>query len=256
MNRILDIIGRSTIDLLHKIGRITILLVSAVLWSVRRPFRIKNLFKQLEFVGVKSSFIIILTGTFTGAVFALQISHAVSLVNLERMVGATVVISLARELGPVLTALLVTGRAGSAMAAEIGTMRVTEQIDALHTMAVNPIHYLVVSRVIASIIMVPCLTLLFNFMGTMGSYFVGVKLLLINAREFVDEIIYLVDLDDFYNGLFKAACFGLILSIISCYKGYYAEGGAEGVGRATTEAVVYSSVSILVSDYYLTAWLF
>jgi phospholipid/cholesterol/gamma-HCH transport system permease protein len=172
------------------------------------------------------------------------------------MVGTAVALSMTRELGPVLTALMVTARAGSAMAAELGTMRVTEQIDALYVMAANPVKHLIVPRVIAGVIMVPFLTVVSDFVGIVGGYVVGVELLEINSGSFVRNIIRHLDMDDIYNGLIKAAFFGLILSLIGCYKGFNTRGGAEGVGRATTEAVVLASVSILVSDYFLTAIMF
>jgi phospholipid/cholesterol/gamma-HCH transport system permease protein len=163
---------------------------------------------------------------------------------------------MTRELGPVLTSLMVTGRAGSAMAAELGTMRVTEQIDALTVMALNPIKYLVTPRVIAAFLVLPVLTVISNFVGIIGGYLVGVKLLGINEGAYIDKMIKFVELNDIYNGLVKAAVFGIIFSIISCYKGFYTKGGAEGVGRATTEAVVVSSVTILVTDYILTSFMF
>lgn len=172
------------------------------------------------------------------------------------MVGSTVALSMTRELGPVLTSLMVTARAGSAMAAELGSMRVTEQIDALSVMAANPIKHLIVPRVIASVLMVPLLTVIANFVGIAGSYFVGVELLNINQGDFINNIYKMLELNDIYNGLVKAAFFGLVLSVIGCYKGFNTTGGAEGVGRATTQAVVISSITILVSDYFLTAIMF
>ncbi len=170
--------------------------------------------------------------------------------------GATVALGMTRELGPVLTSLMVTARAGSAMAAEIGTMKVTEQVDALYVMAANPIQYLIVPRVIAGVIMVPFLTVISDFVGIVGGYFVGVGLLNINAGIFMKNITKMVELSDIFNGLVKAACFGLILSLVGCYKGFHTTGGAEGVGRATTEAVVLASITILISDYFLTALMF
>jgi phospholipid/cholesterol/gamma-HCH transport system permease protein len=161
-----------------------------------------------------------------------------------------------RELGPVLSGLMVTARAGSLMAAELGTMRVTEQIDALYTMAVNPIHYLIVPRVTASVLVLPMLVVLSDFIGILGGYLVGVKLLGINSTLYINKTIQYVQLDDMINGLIKSAVFGLVLSVVSCNFGFRARGGAAGVGRATTQAVVYSSVLILVFDYILTSLLF
>jgi len=251
-----DYLGRSILNVLEEMGRIAALFLSVSAWAVRPPLRLRLIFKQMEFVGVRSVFVVVLTGTFTGMVLALQSFHAFRMFSAESMVGATVALSMTRELGPVLTSLMVTARAGSAMAAELGTMRVTEQIDALYVMAANPVKYLIVPRMIATVIMLPFLTVISNFMGIAGGYFVGVHVLNINSGIFVKNITKMVELNDIYSGLFKAACFGLILSLIGCYKGFNTTGGAEGVGRATTEAVVLASVMILISDYFLTAIMF
>ena len=210
----------------------------------------------MDFIGVHSLLVVLITGAFTGMVLALQSSYGFRKFGAEGLVGAIVALSMTRELGPVLTSLMVTGRAGSAMAAELGTMRVTEQIDALTVMALNPIKYLVAPRVVASFLMLPFLTIISDFICIVGGYLVGVKLLGINEGSFMNKIERTLDLADIYNGLVKAAVFGLILSVISCYKGYNTQGGAEGVGRATTEAVVLSSVTILISDYVLSSLMF
>lgn len=224
-------------------------------WLFRKPFRSQVIFCQMEFIGVRSLPIIALTGTFTGMVFALQTGYAFRLFNAQAFVGSTVGLALSREIAPVFTALMVVARAGSAMAAEIGTMKVTEQVDALHMMAVHPMHYLVVPRVIASTFMLPLLTMMFNFIGVIGAYFVAVSLLNIDSNVFLHKLSYYVDVDDLMGGLFKAAVFGFFLGLISCYRGYRTEGGAEGVGRATTQAVVMASVTVLVVDYFLTSWI-
>ncbi len=253
---LLDQLGRSTLAISEEAGRIILFFLSILAWMLRPPFKAKNIFKQMEFVGVKSIFVVVLTGSFTGMVMALQSYHGFKLFSAESMVGTTVALGMTRELGPVLTALMVTARAGSAMAAELGTMRVTEQIDALYAMAANPIKHLIVPRVIAGVIMLPFLTVVSDFVGIVGSYVVGVGLLNINSGVFVRNIIKHVDTDDIFNGLVKAAFFGLIVALVGCYKGFNTRGGAEGVGKATTEAVVLSSISILVSDYFLTAIMF
>lgn len=226
-----------------------------VRWIFRKPYRFGNIIRQMEFIGVKSTPIIALTGMFVGAVFALQTGKAFAIFNAESLVGATIGLSLAREIGPVFTALMITARACSAMAAEIGTMRVTEQIDALETMAVDPIHYLAVPRVVAATLMTPLLTAIFNLIGIIGAWFVGVHLLEISEGSFLDKLYYYVEAEDFIGGLIKAAFFGFFISVISCYQGYVTKGGAEGVGRSTTKAVVVSSVTILVMDYFLTTWI-
>ena len=251
-----DRLGRAVLENVEEMGKILLLFVSVLAWMFRPPLKLRNIFKQMEFVGVKSIFVVVLTGTFTGMVMALQGYHGFRMFSAESLVGGTVALGMTRELGPVLTSLMVTARAGSAMAAELGTMRVTEQIDALYVMAVNPVKHLIVPRVIAGVLMVPLLTVVADFVGILGGYFVGVHILGINSGVFVKNITRLVELDDIYNGLVKAACFGLILSLIGCYKGFNTRGGAEGVGRATTEAVVLASITILISDYFLTAIMF
>ncbi|MBU4581580.1 MAG: ABC transporter permease [Proteobacteria bacterium] len=259
MNRFsgaLDRLGRAVLSGVEEMGKIILLFFSVVAWTFRPPFKLRNIFKQMEFVGVKSIFVVVLTGTFTGMVMALQGYHGFRMFSAESLVGSTVALGMTRELGPVLTSLMVTARAGSAMAAELGTMRVTEQIDALYVMAANPVKHLIVPRVIAGVLMVPLLTVVSVFMGILGGYFVGVHILGINSGIFIKNITRIVDLNDIYSGLVKAACFGLILSLIGCYKGFNTYGGAEGVGRATTEAVVLASISILISDYFLTAIMF
>ena len=256
MLKFFEKIGRSFLQAAEELGQIAVLFVQTVTWLVRPPYRGFLFVNQIEYVGVESLFIIILTSLFSGMVFSLQSSYAMSLFEANEMIGPAVVLSLTRELAPVLTALMVTARVGSAMAAELGTMRVTEQIDALETLAVNPIQYLVVPRVIACVLMTPALATVFNIVGTLGSYFISVHMLDIPPSLFTDQVIYYVDFDDFYLGLVKAAFFGLALSLISCYKGFHATGGAEGVGRATNQSVVISSVTILVSDYFLTAYLY
>ena len=249
-------LGRKTIGMLREMGRILILLSQAFIWAVLPPYRVKAIIKQMEFVGVKSIFVVVLTGIFAGGVLALQSHHGFRLFGAETLVGSTVALAMTRELGPVLTALMVNGRAGSAMAAELGTMKVTEQIDALYVMATNPVKYLIVPRVIAGIIMLPVLTIVADFLGILGGYFVGVILLKINSGMFVANIVKMVELDDIFHGLTKSTFFGLILTHIGCYKGFYTEGGAEGVGKSTTQAVVLSSVLILISDYFLTSVMF
>lgn len=251
-----ELAGRPIKLFVEESGKITLLFISALTWLVRPPFRLRLIAKQMEFVGVQSLSVVLITAAFAGMVLALQTYYGFRMFGGESLVGATVALSLTRELGPVFTALMVTGRAGSAMAAELGTMKVTEQVDALYTMSVNPVQYLIVPRIVAAILMVPILTILADFIGIVGGYFVGVHLLGINSGIFMARIIEFVDMDDITNGLIKSAFFGLILSLIGTYKGFYTTGGAEGVGKATTEAVVYASVSILISDYILTALMF
>lgn len=255
LSPVLTPIGAFIIEKTKALGRWSVFVGETLAWTFRPPFRSAQLFKQMEFVGVRSTWIIVLTAFFTGAVFSLQIGKVYSLFNMEIMVGATVGLSLTREIGPVFTALMVVARVCSSMAAEIGSMRVTEQIDALETMAVDPIQFLVVPRLWASVLMVPILTVLYDFVGVIGSYLVGIYILHIPEGPFMSKLYYYVDGDDFISGLVKAAIFGFFISLISCYEGFTTSGGAEGVGRKTTRAVVISSVTVLVMDYFLTSWI-
>jgi len=251
-----EYIGRTAIAFFEELGALALFCMRTLYWLIRPPVFIRQLFKQMEFIGVRSSSVVLLTGLFTGMVSSLQSHHGFSLFGAEALVGSTTALGLLRELGPVLAALMVTARAGSAMTAEIGTMQVTEQIDALTVMAVNPYQYLIIPRIFAAIIMMPMLTLIFDSIGIIGSYIVGVELLHIEKGIFMARIVEYVSYSDLFSGLIKAAFFGAILSIVGCYKGLATTGGAEGVGRSTTNSVVISSVSILIADYFLTAILY
>jgi phospholipid/cholesterol/gamma-HCH transport system permease protein len=237
---------------LEGLGEVLVLFADVCFWGFRRPFRAVVFFEALEFVGVGSILIIVLVGTFTGMVVGLQGVEAMRRVNAESFVGSGVALSLCRELSPVLTALMITGRAASAMATELGSMRITEQIDALHTMAVNPVQYLVVPRVFAGLVMVPLMAMLFTVVGMLGAYGVAVWYKGVDPGQFWANVEWYTDPSDIVQGLIKAAVFGLTLALIGCYQGYNAGGGAKGVGLATTRAVVVASVAILVMDYFLT----
>lgn len=249
-------LGRSLIDFVLQTGHLLHFSGRALAFALRGQARPRLIFEQMQFIGTKSLFIIILTGAFTGMVFALQVGRAFALFNAESLTGAVASIALARELAPVLAALMVTARAVSAMAAQIGTMRVTQQIDALETMAVDSLNYLATPRIIATVLMLPLLCAVFDLVGSLGCYIVGVHLLSIPVGIFMSKIEFYVLTEDIVQGLFKSVLFGLIISSIGCYKGYHAKGGAVGVGRATTEAVVLASVMVLVSDYFITAIFF
>jgi phospholipid/cholesterol/gamma-HCH transport system permease protein len=234
---------------IDELGSITSLGIDVARWTARRPYRVNNLFSQFDFVGVGSIFIVALTGTFSGAVFATQSYHAFELFNAQSLVGPTVALTLTRELAAVFTALMVTMRAGSAMCTELGTMRVTEQVDALETMAVSPIQYLLVPRVLAGLVMVPVLTMVFDTFGMGGGYLVAVYVKGISAGTFIARTQQWLDPEDINEGLIKAAVFGFTVSLICCYKGYHAGGGAKGVGQATTQAMVESALAIFILDY-------
>lgn len=245
-------VGDPVVRFVWELGRLALFCLEVVFWLPRRPFRWAELLRHLRDIGFGSLFIVVLTGFFTGLVFGLQTLVGFRRFGAEALVGPATLLSLARELGPVLTALMVAGRSGSGMATELGTMRVTEQIDALATMAVEPIQYLVVPRVVAAVVMLPLLCSLFTGCGFVGSYLMAV------VREGVDPGIYFhetwqaLDPPDFWEGYIKSAFFGGQIALISCFKGFYTSGGARGVGEAATAAVVLSSVSILVGTYVLT----
>lgn len=251
-----EIIGSAIRYVVEETGRISLVFSSCVYWGLKPPFRLGNIIRQMESIGVGSISIVVLTSVFTGMVLALQTSYALKSFGAIHLIGPAVVLSICRELGPVLTALMVTGRSGSAIAAELGTMRVTEQIDAMYAMAVNPVQYLIFPRVLAAIIVLPALALMFDFCGALGGYLLSILLLDVPPNVFIREAVRVLDWSDIYIGLIKATVFGLCLSVVGCYKGFYVFGGAAGVGRATTESVVMSSVLILVSDYFLTALLY
>lgn len=244
---------RPLLALLAEVGETVKLLGSVCFWGVRRPYRFQLFFAAMDFVGVQSLFIVGLTGLFIGMVFGIQLVDGFRDFGAENQTGAVVGMALARELSPVFTAMMVSSRAGSAMCTELGSMRVSDQIDALVTMAVNPVQYLVVPRVVAGIVMLPVLTMLFNLVGIFGAWLVCVQLLGLDSGIFVDKVRWFVDTADLRQGLIKAAVFGLAVSVISCRHGFFAKGGAAGVGQATTSAVVQSAVTILALDYVITS---
>jgi phospholipid/cholesterol/gamma-HCH transport system permease protein len=239
--------------LVREMGRMGLFLSYACYVIVRYPGQPFQIIKQINFIGAKSFFVIFLTAAFTGMVLGLQGFYTLTKFGSEGMLGAVVALSLIRELGPVLAALMVTGRAGSAITAEIGIMRITEQIDALETMALEPFKYLVSPKILAALVAVPLLCAIFDIVGIAGGYLVGVKLMGVNPGAYFHEMEKGVQWKDVYSGLIKSVSFGLIIAWISCYKGYFASRGAEGVSRATTASVVTTSVMILVWDYFLTS---
>ncbi len=256
MTHFLKIVGQKAITGVIEAGRIARLFATALIWTFRPPYRLGNLFRQMEMIGVNSIPVALITAFFTGATLALQSIAGFRRFNAEELVGTVVALAICRELGPVLTGLMVAGRVGSGMAAELGTMRVTEQIEALYTMAVEPVHYLVVPRLLAGAIMLPILTVFSDLVGIFGGYFVSVILLGTNSTIYIQRTTDFLELNDVFTGLAKAAVFGLIIALIGCYQGFYATGGAEGVGRATTRAVVTASMLILLANYIMTAIFF
>jgi phospholipid/cholesterol/gamma-HCH transport system permease protein len=254
--KILNALGRFVISGVTVTGGLFIMLWDSLRWGFRPPYRKGLIFEQLDFIGVQSIPIVILTGTFTGMVFAFQSYIGFAEFGAESMTGMVVALAMARELGPVLSSIMVTARVGSAMTAELGTMRVTEQIDALYALAVEPLQYLVTPRIVATMVAMPMLSLVTVFFGIIGGYVVSVNALGVNSELFVRGILTYVDMGDIMSGVVKAAVFGVILSVVGCYKGFFTSGGALGVGRATTESVVLSCILILFFDYILTAVMF
>lgn len=255
MNHWLELLGRKTTQFVMEMGGVLIFLSQTLRWTVSRPFYLKNLLKQMEQIGVNSVPVVLTTAISTGMVLALQSYTGFKRFGAESLIGAVVSLSMTRELGPVLTGLMVAGRAGAAMAAELGTMKVTEQIDALTTLATNPMKYLVVPRFVASTVMMFFLTVLGMMIGVAGGYFVGVKVLGTNPVTYINQSIDNTEVTDIWYGLIKSLVFGAVVGIIGCYKGFHTEGGAEGVGKATTGAVVVSCMLILILDYFLSALL-
>ena len=253
MRRFLKAIGSRAIVQLQTIGSMFIFLVNAVYFIFVPPFKFRLLLRQIRFFGNKSMLVIILTGSFTGMVLALQLFYILRKFGSEALLGPGIALSLLRELGPVLAALMITGRAGSALTAEVGMMRITEQIDALTAMALNPMRYLIVPNIVAALIAFPLLVAIFNLIGIFGGYLVGVKLLGISSGTYFSLMQDYVEMKDIMVGLYKSLSFGLIVSWICCYKGFYTGYGAEGVSKSTTEAVVLCSIIILIWDYFLGA---
>lgn len=251
-----EALGTGFLRFAQVVGQMTLLVAETFVWTFRRPFRIRAILEQMSEVGVNSIPVVLITSAFTGMVVALQTHTGFIRFGAESMIGGIVALSMTRELGPVLSGLIVTGRVGSSMAAELGTMKVTEQIDALYTMATNPVKHLVVPRVVACTLMMPILVIFADAVGMLGGYFVSVVLLDINPHLYVEKTFELLEMNDVVSGLVKSVVFGNIMAVVGCYEGFYTEGGAEGVGKATTRAVVIASISILINDYFLTALLF
>ncbi|MFH2012254.1 MAG: ABC transporter permease [Pseudomonadota bacterium] len=251
-----NFIGSLVINFVEESGRIIILFGKTIMWTFRPPLNSKNIAQQMEEVGVNSIPVVLIMSIFTGMVLALQSYTGFRRFNAEAFVGTVVALSMVRELGPVLSGLMVSGRVGAAMAAELGTMQVTEQIDALESLATNPIKFLIVPRFLAALFVMPVLVVLSDIVGIIGGYIVSTVLLGTNSTTYIKRTWDYMEMGDIYAGLLKACVFGVIIAIISCYQGFYTRGGAEGVGKATTRAVVISSLVILISNYFITALMF
>lgn len=253
MHYLLIRIGRFTLYQLSEMGRIFLFLINSLYLVFRPPAKIRLIIHHIKTVGVDSLSVVILSGFFTGMVVGFQGYYSLRKFSAESYLGSAAALGLLRELGPVLCAFMVTGRTGSAMAAELGTMRATEQIDALYSMAINPIKYLVSPRIVASLIAMPLLTAIFDVVGIFGAYLVGVNLLGVSSGSFFSGMESSVVFNDVNSGFLKSLSFGLIITWVCCYKGFNAPPMATGVSQATTESVVLSFVMILVWDYFITS---
>jgi phospholipid/cholesterol/gamma-HCH transport system permease protein len=249
-------LGIKVLAFFEYIGGLIFLLFDTLGWIARGVWQLRLTVYQMAFLGVNSSAIVILTTGFTGMVISLDLIEIAARYGVANMAGAGVGLSMAREFAPMLTAVVIAGRAGSAITAEIGSMKVTEQIDALYAMAVSPVKYLVVPRVLACLAMFPLLTLFSNFSGDFGGWWVSNLLINMSPKIYIDSMQNLVQMSDIWGGLIKSLVFALEVSLIACYQGLRTEGGAAGVGKATTGSVVYSILVIFVTNYFLSAWLF
>ena len=252
----LAIIGQVVLALFAEIGRVTAFTWSAVSHILRPPFFWRLLSQQMMRIGYFSLPVVALTAFFTGGALALQIYYGGNNINSEAIVSTIVALGITRELGPVLGGLMVAGRVAAAIAAELGTMRVTEQIDALTTLSTNPIKYLVVPRLVAAVITLPLLVLVADIIGVMGGFVAGTASLNFNPGVYINSTVSFLKAGDITSGLIKAGVFGFIIALMGCFHGFHSKGGAQGVGRATTNAVVSSSVLILASNYVMTSLLF
>ena len=249
--RALDALGRRATYVVDSLGRFGTFLGQALAAILTPPFKFRAFIDRLHYIGYRSLLIIVLTGGFTGMVLGLQMYLTLVRFGSEAYLGPAVALSLIRELGPVLAALMVTGRAGSALTAEIGIMRITEQIDALTVMALNPLRYLVAPSILAGLVTFPLMTAIFDVVGIFGGYLVGVELLGLSQGTYFGEMQTFVDMKDIMTGFWKSLSFGVVVTWVCTYKGFNVGHGAEGVAKATTDAVVLSSVLILVWDYFM-----
>lgn len=253
MKKILERLGEGFMQFIRYAGGLSILMGQTLFWIPIPPLRKKQIAEQMSKIGVDSLPIVSLISLFTGMVLALQSAYQMKRFTAEMYIASLVCISMTRELGPVLTALIVAGRVGASITAELGTMKVTEQIDALETMATNPVKYLVVPRFMALMIMLPILTIYSDIIGILGGYIIGVYKLGISHGMYMKNTWNPLKYKDIFTGLIKSYFFAIITCIVACYEGMTAEGGAEGVGKATTASVVTSFILIIASDCFFTA---
>lgn len=250
---VFEAIGRRVYHKVYNVGNASILAISTLLLVFKRPFGVSMIIKQLHAVGVNSFSVVLITGCFVGMVVASQAYHQLDDLSAQGMMGMAVAVTIIKELGPVVTSFILAGRVGAGMTAEIGSMRVTEQVDALSAMAVSPVKYLVVPRFLACTIMFPVLTTFSNCVGLIGGYITTVKLLGMNGPFFISQTTRALFVSDIFIGIFKAIVFGCIVAVVGCYRGLSVptNSGAEGVGKATTSSAVTSLILILAVDFFL-----
>lgn len=251
-----DSLGIFFLEKCRSLGEVVIFAGHVIRSITARSSLIKKTFYQMHYIGVSSLSIIFLVGSAIGAVLALQSHEGLIRFGSTHLIGPIVFLSMAREFGPVFTAIMVNGRAGSAMTAELGSMRISEQIDALETLCINPQEYLVVPRVLATTFILPFLSIFCTFFGVLAGYVTSIHILGINPDAYMEAIRQNVTMSDMVNGLIKSTIFGFLFSIIATYKGYVARGGAKGLGIAITQSVVYSNITIIITDYILTSLMF
>jgi len=249
-------LGRAVLETCRAAGRLLLFALEGLSHIFRPPFYFRAFFRAMLDIGYFSLPVVALTAVFTGMVLALQSSTGLSRFSADSAIASLVVLSVTRELGPVLAGLMVAGRVGAAMAAEIGTMRVTDQVDALSTLSTNPMKYLVAPRLLAGLIALPLLVVIADILGVLGGFIIATLKLGFNAATYLNNTLTFMQTQDVVSGLVKAAVFGLLISLMGCYHGYNSKGGAQGVGAATTAAVVAASVLILAFDYVLTELFF
>ena len=249
-------LGAVVLGLLAEIGRVVLFAWRGLSHGAMPPFYLRQIFGQMLRIGYNSLPVVGLTAFFTGGALALQIYIGGSRFNAENLVSSIVALGITRELGPVLAGLMVSGRVAAAIAAELGTMRVTEQIDALVTLSTNPMKYLVAPRIIAAVLTMPLLVVVADTIGIMGGYIVGIESLGFNSGAYLKNTVDFLELSDVTSGLIKSAVFGFFIALMGCYHGFNSRGGAQGVGRATTNAVVSASILILASNYVMTSLFF
>lgn len=255
LTKTVDLLGRATINFCTEAGSLGFFIYRALVTMFTKKLKVRKTFNQCNHIGVNSLSVVLLTGGAIGAILAIQAHVGLHKFGAERFIGTLIFLSMAREFGPVIGAIMVTGRAISAMTAEIGSMRITEQIDALKTLSIDTFQYLIVPRIVATTIILPFLSLFCTLCGVLAGYLISVYVLKINSETYMESVRQYSEMADITKGLFKSGIFGFLISSIGCYKGYTTWGGAKGVGLSTTESVVYANVTIFMADYLLSTFM-